>query len=1099
MRFKHLRKFVKYSHIVFVLQTLVLSVVFAGELEAQSKSSSDEINIEGRVTSSEDNQGLPGVNVIVKGTARGTVTDIDGKYSLVVPGKDAVLVFSFVGLASQEIVVGNVNRIDVQMSSDVTSLDELVVIGYGSQKKINITGAVDVVSNKMLENRSNTTMSQLLVGTSPGIDFGMDENGYQPGATASMNIRGVGSLNGGQPYVLIDGFPGDINTLNPQDVESVTILKDAAASAIYGARAPFGVMLVTTKSGRKKEKLTVSYTGSVSVVTPSELPQTLDSYTYARVLNEASLNRNPSLYYQESVIDRIIAYQAGDYDYLASLFPATFPMDRVVNWSAMPSANGGWQGQNSGHANNDFWDLATGTNVGQSHNFSVQGGADKTSYYVSLGYVDQASSVEWGDDFYKRFNLSAKIKTQLASWWDVSYQTRFMKNDRHLPSGSRPESNDAYNALFHIIYNSNPTQPMFDSFGNESQGNVKNFFEAGISDDQQTENWQFFSTELRPVKGWKINADFALQTFDEYGLHDGREFYEVNWITGKNSSTYVPSQVNEYHESNYYWSTNLYTSYELSLKDNHNFSILAGMQVENAKSRGMDAQAKSLIVPDIISISTATGAPVVGESLTHWATQGFFGRFTYNYKEKYLLESNVRYDGTSKFLKDSRFGFFPSFSTGWVVSNEDFWAPISALINTLKFRGSYGELGNQNVAAYQDLALIPISKATLDWLPAYNGTGQVGFTQTPSLVSPSLTWETAAMANVGIDMGMFQEKLLVNFDWFERNTTNMIGPSEALPGVLGATAPKSNNTSLQTRGWELSLKWRQTLRNELSYYIGFNLYDSKAVVTKYNNPTGYLGSWREGQQIDEIWGWSTHGMFKSQEEIDNHADQSYIYSTWNTGDLKYEDINGDDVINKGSNTINDPGDQILLGYSGSHYQYGVSAGLSFIGFDLSVLVKGTAKRDKGMNTLDYGYYGFLRSAWSQPKADHLDYYRDEPGTKYVGLYEGDKNINTDAFYTRPYLDQASSAKNQTYNSRFLANYSYLRIQNVQLGYSLPQGVVSRIHLEKLRVYFSGDNLFTMDHLPKGMDATLPGGGYRQSTGKDYRADRIYSFGVNVTY
>lgn len=434
MRFKHLRKFVKYSHIVFVLQTLVLSVVFAGELEAQSKSSSDEINIEGRVTSSEDNQGLPGVNVIVKGTARGTVTDIDGKYSLVVPGKDAVLVFSFVGLASQEIVVGNVNRIDVQMSSDVTSLDELVVIGYGSQKKINITGAVDVVSSEMLENRNNSTMSQLLVGTTPGLDFGIDLNGYQPGAKASIDLRGIGSLNGGEPYVLIDNFPGDINTLNPLDVESITVLKDAAASAIYGARAPFGVILVTTKSGQKKGKIKATYTGSASVVTPAKLPGTLDSYTYARVLNEASLNRGPSLAYNEAFVDRIIAYQNGDYDYLASLFPVGFPGDQVTKWDVLPTANGGW----SGHANNDFWDLATGPNLGQSHNLSVQGGSDKTSYYLSLGYLNQASSLEWGDDYFNRFNLTAKIKTEIANWWDVSYETRFMKSQRHQPSGSRP-------------------------------------------------------------------------------------------------------------------------------------------------------------------------------------------------------------------------------------------------------------------------------------------------------------------------------------------------------------------------------------------------------------------------------------------------------------------------------------------------------------------------------------------------------------------------------------------------------------------------------------------------------------------------------------
>ena len=1060
----------------------------------------EDIDISGRVTSSEDGAGIPGVNVVIKGAAVGTVTDMDGSYSLSVPGEKTVLIFSSVGFATQEIVVGNENKIDLQMSPDIQALDELVVIGYGTKKKVNVTGAVDVISNEMLENRNNASVSQLLVGTTPGLDFGIDLNGYQPGATASVNVRGIGSLNGGQPYVLIDNFPGDLNTLNPQDIESITVLKDAAASAIYGARAPFGVILVTTKSGSKKSRLKASYTGSASIVTPAKLPGTLDSYTYARVLNEASLNRNPSLFYQESVIDRIIAYQNGDYDYIASQFPPDFPADQVINWDVMPNTDGNWLGGSSGHANNDFWDLATGPNVGQSHNFSVQGGSDKSSYYLSLGYLDQASSVKWGNDFFKRFNLTAKMKTQLADWWDVRYETRFMKNQRHQPSGSRPNHNDAYNALFHIIYNTPPTQAMFDSFGNELQGSVKNFFEAGINNDEQTENWQFFSTELRPVKGWKINADFAFQVFDQYGLHDGREFSQINWKTGENNASWVPSQVNEYHFSNYYWSTNIYSSYELSLNESHNFSILGGMQLENAKNRNMDAQALSLIVPDVISISTATGSPVLNESLSHWATQGYFGRFTYNYKEKYLFESNVRYDGTSRFLKDNRWGFFPSFSAGWIMSNEDFWLPISSAVSTFKFRGSYGILGNQNVPAYQDLALIPISKGTLGWLPGYNETGQVGFTQTPSLVSPSLTWETAAMTNLGVNMGILEEKLLIDFDWFERNTTDMIGPAEALPGVLGASAPQSNNASLRTRGWELAIKWRQTLGNDLSYNIGLNLYDSKAVVTKYNNPTGLLSSWREGQETDEIWGWSSQGMFQTQEEIDNHADQSYIYSIWNTGDLKYDDIDGDGVIDRGSNTINDHGDLVLLGNSNAHYQFGISAGLNFKGIDFFMLWKGTAKRDKAMlGNYDYGYYGFLRANWSQPKEDHLDYYRDQPGTKYVGLYEGEANINTNAFYTRPYLDRESSNKNYNANSWFLADYSYIRLQNVQLGYSLPKGFISRVGLEKVRVYFSGDNLLTLDHLPVGVDPTIPGGGYRDSLGKDYRADRIYTFGINITY
>ena len=613
------------------------------------------------------------------------------------------------------------------------------------------------------------------------------------------------------------------------------------------------------------------------------------------------------------------------------------------------------------------------------------------------------------------------------------------------------------------------------------------------------ENWQIVGTELRPVEGWKINADFAYQASDFYGLHDGREFNQLNWLTGERTNSWVPSQVNEYHASDFYWSSNVYTSYNWDINNNHNFTVMAGGQYETAKYRSLDAQARNLIVPDIISLNTATGDPSLREGLSQWSTEGYFGRLTYNYKQKYLLESNVRYDGTSRFLEGKRWGFFPSFSAGWVISNEDFWSDAPSLLNTLKLRGSWGQLGNQNVSAYQDLALIQLSKNILEWLPGYNQTGQVGYALTPSLVSPILTWETASTTNLGVDMELFQNKLSVNFDWFERNTTDMIGPSEALPGVLGSSAPRSNNAALRTRGWEVSMKWKQYVNTDFNYFVGLNLYDSKAVITKYNNPTGYLGSWRVGQEVGDIWGWSSNGLFQSQQEIENHADQSFIYNIWNTGDIKYDDLNGDGKIDNGENTIDDHGDLMLLGNSSPRYQFGINLGAGYKGFDFSMLWKGTAKRDKGMTYNDYAYYGFRRANWSQPKWDHLDYYRDTPGTKYVGRYEGEANINTDAFYPRPYLDNGSSIKNQTVNSRYLGNYAYLRLQDVQLAYSINPPLFSRIGLNKVRIYLSGSNLLTLDHLPAGMDPTLPTGGYRQSTGKDYRADRIYSFGLNISY
>ncbi|GAA5219414.1 TonB-dependent receptor [Membranihabitans marinus] len=1055
------------------------------------------LNVSGKVVDT-DGEPLIGVNVMVKGSTTGTSTDFNGQFSLNDVEEQAVLVFSYIGYVTTEMPVAGKSTMNVTLMADVQTLDELVVVGYGSQKKVNLTGAVEVIGQDVLKDRNASSVSQLLIGAAGGFDFSFDKNGYQPGANATVGIRGIGSLNGGAPYVVIDGFPGDMNRLNPEDIESISVLKDAAASAIYGARAPYGVILITTKSGSKEDKLVVNYSGSMNLVTPAKLPGTLDSYTFARVTNEAATNNNAPLYYNESTIDRIIAFQQGDYDYIRSQFPSNFPNDPISDWSALPMDNGSWAGANNGHANNDYWDLATGPNLGQSHNFSIQGGSNKVGYFLSMGYTDQKSSMQWADDFYKRFNLSAKIKTELTDWWDLKYEGRFMKNQRFFPTGSRPETIDSYNALFHIVYNTPPTQPLYNSFGGPIQS-TKQFFSAGNNNDQQTENWQILGTELRPATNWKINLDVAYQMMDEYDLHDGQAFSQVNWITGENTTSWYPSQIYEYHFSNYYWSTNAYTSYEWNIAGDHNFLAMAGAQYESAKDRSLNAYARNLIVPDIISLNTATGDPSVREALSQWSTEGYFGRLTYNFQEKYLLETNLRYDGTSKFLDNKRWGFFPSVSGGWVVSKENFWQPVASTINTLKLRGSWGELGNQNVAAYQDLALIQLTKNILDWLPGQDQVGQVGYALTPNLVSPLLTWETAATTNIGVDLEMLNNKLQMNFDWFERNTKDMIGPSETLPGVLGASVPRSNNSSLRTRGWELSLNWKEYVNEDLSYSVGFNLYDSKSVVTKYNNPTGYLGSWREGQDVGEIWGWSADGLFQSQAEIENHVDQSFIYNVWNTGDVKYNDINGDGKIDNGSNTYDDHGDYVLIGNSSPRYQFGINMGVNYKGFDFSMLWKGTGKRQKAMTYNDYGFFGFMRTAWSQPKEDHLDYYRDQPGTQYIGLYEGEANINTDSYYARPYLDINSNLKNQNGNSRYLANYAYIRLQNMQLGYSLSKNALSRLGLSKLRVYIAGNNIITFDHLPDGMDVTLPSGGYRESTGKEYRADRIYSFGVNISY
>lgn len=1047
--------------------------------------------VSGTVTD-ESGQPLPGVTVLIKGTTQGTVTNTDGNYSLTNIPDDAMLVFSFVGMRTQVVEVGDQTSISVRLEEETIGLEEVVAVGYGTQKKINLTGAVDVINNVQIENRQAVTVSQILQGQSPGLDFSIGNYGFEPGATMDINIRGIGSLNGGTPYVLIDGFPGELDRLNPEDIESISVLKDAAASAIYGARAPYGVILINTKSGRKNERISATYSGNISVNSPQRLPEMLDSYTYARILNEAGVNRGGRPYANET-IDRIIAFQNGDIEFLKQFMP-----ENVSYYETIPLANGRWANQNQSHANYDWFDEYYGKSINQKHNFSFQGGSLKSSYYFSAGYIGQEGILNYGTDTYQRINVIGKLNTAITDWWDFRYEPRFVKSKRIQPNMDRQGN---YDLMFHQIARTFPSQAKYDGYGNYTmQSKIPWTNYAGTDNIETTENYHAFATEIRPAKGWVINADFAYRSVDQFRSDQELIVYEyaVDGTPIESGNT-VPSFIEQFHHSDYYWTTNAYSSYNFSL-EKHNFMILAGTQFEYNVDRNLVGLKNDLLVPEVPSLQTSIGEPIVSEGLNHWSTEGYFGRFTYNYDERYLIETNLRYDGTSKFREGKRWGFFPSFSAGWNVHKETFWQPIQKVINTLKVRGSWGQLGNQNVQAYQDLELLPLQSGRLNWLLGYGQTRPVGYTTTPNLISPNLTWETVSTKNIGINMTFFNQRLRADFDWFERITTDMIGPSEAKPGVLGASVPRANNSTLNTRGWELSLKWKHNFKESLSYFFDFNLFDNKSVVTKYLNPTGILSTWYEGKEVGEIWGFTAHDLYRSQEEIDSYlesVDLSYIFNSWNPGDLKYEDINGDQKVDAGTNTIDNHGDLSIIGNEMPHFQFGISAGINYKRFDFSMLWRGAAKRDMFFGGGQNIYWGFRTFNQSSVFPWHLDYYRDQPGDKYTGLKEGEANLNTEAFWPRPYLNNPENNKNRHVSTRYLQDGSFLRLQNVQLGYSLPDKLISKLSIQKVRIYLSGESLITLTNLSKGIDPVAVSSGW--GTGKTYGADRIISTGVIITY
>lgn len=1019
-----------------------------------------------------DPTGMPviGANIMVKGTTNGTITDMDGKFSLDVD-KDATLVISYIGFASQEIKVGNQTKLSISLKEDSEALDELVVVGYGTQKKVNLTGSVEVLEGDKLENRPVTTVTQALQGQVSGANFTTGSFGYEPGASLSFQIRGQGDA-----YVLVDGVPTDLSRVNPNDIESISVLKDAAAASIYGAMASYGVVLITTKSGKSNQKPVISFNANVATKKLHRKPHMVDSWTFAKMLNEAGDNGGGRVYDNET-IDRIIAYQNDP------TLPETVPSTVVP---------GKWAEEQYSNANYDWFDEYYGSGLTNQENISIRGGSEKVKYYVSAGHVYDDGIINYGTDNYRRLNTIAKIDVELTKWWSFSVNNRFQHSKRVKPNF---DNQGDYDLLFHQIARTFPNQAKVTPNGYYTKlSKIPWTQDAGTDETKGYETMQRFTTEIRPLTGWKINADYTFRSYTSKFTSNNFICYE-DMVDGTlvPLGTTVPSYVEKNQQNNFYSSFNAYTSYQFDIKDMHNFSIMAGLQQEQQRNETLAGRKNDIVTNEVPSISTSTGdIHSLTDDLTHWSRLGFFFRLNYNFKEKYLLEVNGRYDGTSIFAEGNRWGFFPSFSGAWNMSREAFFDPIVDKVNNLKIRASWGSLGNQNVTAYQDLALMGI-KSNLAWL--LNGSRPV-YTTAPNLVNTMLTWETSQTLDFGIDAGFLNNRLNVTADWYQRHTKDRLGPAEALPAVIGATIPKKNNSELRTNGWEIAVTWRDQVNDDFSYSVSAMLYDYYSTVTKYNNPTNILTTDYEGKRVGDLWGYTTEGLIQTQEEADKIMQTGYqnqFHSVWNTGDVKYADLNKDGVVNNGKNTLEDHGDLSIIGNTTPRYQFSLTLGAEYKGFDFSMMWQGVGKRDLWINS--NMFWGF--TTWNQSSLfvdDHLDYYRDKDADTYAGL-----GINTESYFPRPYLVDNQNNKNRQTQTRYLQNGAYARLKNLQLGYTLPKSLTEKIELSRVRVYFSGDNLCTLTgRFPHSLDPETSTIGSR-GHGKSMSAQTAFSFGIDVEF
>ena len=1028
-----------------------------------------------------DATGMPliGVSVVVKGTTQGVVTDLDGKFSLEVP-RGSVLVFSYIGMQTVEINVANQKEINVVMQENTESIDEVVVIGFGTQKKVNLTGSVGIADAKALESRPVMTAAQALQGLVPGLQISQNMGGLEK--RASMNIRGtatIGKGSSGSPLILIDGMEGDIDAINPQDIENISVLKDAAASSIYGSRAPFGVILVTTKKGRSG-KPTVNYNNSFRWSDPVLLPQMADSYTFATYFNDACINGGAAPQFGDDQMQRIKDYQSGK-------LTASVPVN--------PSNPKMWgDGYLYGNDNVDWYDVVYRNWVfSQEHNLSLSGGNESVNYYVSMNYLDQNGMMKLSQDTYDRYTGTAKINVKITDWAQLNYSNRFIREDLKRPSFLRDD-------LFHDLGRQGwPTLPLYDPNGNlyASPSPALNLRDGGSGIYQTDYLYQQAQVVLEPIKGWKTFVDF------NYRIKNANTHWEIQKaynhdVEGKPYPYNNNSHVHEDHAKENYTNFSAYTEYTKSLESGHNFKGMIGFQSELMKKKVFGLQREGIIIPSLPEVDLTTGLDVYGAEVTpsvngasdHWATAGFFGRINYDYQQKYLLEVNLRYDGTSRFRADNRWSWFPSFSVGWNVAREAFWSNLEEYISTFKFRGSYGELGNQNTDSwYPTYQAMTVKASNGDWL--MNGI-KPNTSAAPGLVSSTMTWERVKTWNVGLDFAAINNRLNGSLDVYSRKTIDMVGPAPELPVTLGTAVPQTNNTDLRTYGWELSVGWNDQLKCGLGYGVKFLLSDSQTEITRYPNETGSLDkdTYRAGMMLGEIWGYETIGIAKTQEEMDAHlaslpnGGQDAIGNRWGAGDIMYADLNGDGKIDNGANTEGNHGDMKVIGNNTPRYLFGLDLNLDYKGFDFRAFFQGVMKRDYFQSS--YYFWGAASSVWeSTCMLPHLDYFRENPD-HILGQ-------NLDSYFPRP---DFSTSKNQQTQSRYLQNAAYIRLKNIQLGYTLPELITKKFLVSKLRVYVSGENLWTGTKMFGTFDPETIDGGWNGSV---YPLSKTLSVGLSLTF
>ncbi|MGM0497242.1 MAG: TonB-dependent receptor [Bacteroidota bacterium] len=1025
----------------------------------------DEQTIRGTVTDDQDNP-IPGVTVAVKETTEGTVTDQEGNFSLSVEEEAEVLVFSFVGMQTKEVPIGDKTSFEVTMSEDVQGLDEVVVVGYGEKTKASLTGAISKVEAEgLVKSKPSTTISNSLQGALPGLS--VTRTSGQPGReNFDLTVRDFTSINGGNsPLVLIDGVEGSLDNLNPDDIESVNVLKDASA-AIYGSRAAGGVLLVTTKSG-KKGKPVFQFNAGYTIKSPQDTWNQPSVLQYAQLHREAEMNegRPTPWWFPNEYYDKLVS-GTGE--------------QGVDDWA---QNIGDPEGRRMFYEDSDLKDHLYENGTNQNYSLSVSGGAEKSNYRFSLGYNRDEGFFKINNNISEKYNLKLSYQWDIADWMNFDAKVGVERTELDEPASS-------WNVI-NRYEKANPIQPTFAEDG-ETYLQWGGFINPVQVLDQAGDNFERrnnlrtnFKTTFQLLKG----LDFVNQTsfnLSNYNSESSSKTYQgYRWDGTPFTVNNDPNRATFSNSDRVYKNFTNYLNYSASINESHNFSATLGNAFENNKFSNFDAWRLGIVGNKLFHLSLGDPDEQYNNSGAYeWSILSYYGRLSYDYRSKYLFEANLRRDGSSKFHPDKRWGNFGGVQAAWRLSEEPFMQGLGFLDN-LKLRLSIGETGNERVANnYNYVQNIDIGGQIPFGAGSVESAASLG-----SLPAVNATWETVVTQNIGLDFSVFDQRLSGTIDAYNKVNQNML-IAEAFPEILGATAPRVNSGELTINGYELSLEWRDKI-GDFGYFVEGVFFDSKNEVTKRGGDEVYsagVNSARLGYPINSYFGYDYDGVIKTQEQLDEYKELENINPSLDIGDAMFRDVDGNGRIDPYGDE-EDEGDLVFLGTTSPRYNFSVNLGANWKNFDLSVYITGTGKRTIPASGFALPYEG-QRNRWHKPNAMYHNWgfteeQVDENGVLITEARDSDN----------PRITLGQTATWNWRHSQLRAwDGAYARVKNLALGYTLPKNLVNRFKLENVRVYFNGSDLFTAHNVPGGYDPEFPNFG-----SGEYPLSKNYIFGLQVKF